>query len=704
MQRKFVSRVIAGLALLVAASSPLPAQPLAIPFSTGIQLKNEDMSAAALNKAQASGVKLVRKAIYWQNIETAPGVYNWSQPDTWIADMESRGFSMLITLVWNNRIYEDIYDRAIVTEPGRQAFANWAADVADRYAGKDIVFEIWNEPNLRSFWHENPENVSNTDAMAEEYTELVKDAAPAMKAADPNCRIAACSISALWTDSFNWFDRCIEMGVLTSGIDAISVHPYGFRWPELCYTGGYPVIRAKMNAAGATTMPIITSEVGYPESWLTERGIPVANVENAQAWMFVRQNLVDAMSGIEGTIWYELTDASYGMLETNLAERPTFLAAQVLTTQLNGYTFLAKFPMASGLDYGAIFENASGDRKLVVWTTPDMTLPANARVEVDHSVTLNVGIGGTYNVVDTFGNVTAITASGGNLTVTVGGGPRYIPLKTQEFFIDNNDAAAIKTGTWTASTADSGYYGTNYMHDGNTARGTKNVLFQGSALPAGDYKVYLRWTAAANRATNTPVTIIAPSGNTSVTVNQRLNGASWRDLGGNYRVGANGSLGVRVSNTGTNGYVIADAVRLVRHISAPYEKIVDNLDGAGVTITGAWTASTSTGGYYGSNYIGDGNTGKGSKSVLFQSTVPTAGSYQVYLRWTSAGNRAASVPVDITWSGGIDPVSVNQQANGGTWVLLGTYNATANSVISVLISNTGTSGHVIADAIRITSP
>lgn len=420
-----------GPALALAASGLIQAQsipPLEFPKGASIQLKNEDMSAAALTKAQATGVKYVRKGIYWDTIETSPNVFNWTQVDTWINDMNAKGFSMLITVVWNNRDYEDIWDRAIVTEAGRQAYANFVSQLVTRYQGKPIIWEIWNEPNLRSFWHENAENRSNTDAMAEEYTALVNVAVPAMKAANPNCKVVAGSISALWTDSFNWFDRCIEMGILTSGIDGISVHPYGFRWPELAMQEGYAVIRQKMDAAGAASMPILNSEVGFDQAYLMERGFTTANVKDGQAWSYVRQNIVDAMCGVRLTNWYELTDPSWGVVNNDLSNRPTFTAAQVMTAQLAGYHFKERLALPSALDYAVVFQNAAGQYKMAVWTTPDRTLPTIQRLEVPHTVAVPVGAAGSYVVTDVYGGTSTVSTATTQLTVTLEGGPKYIPL------------------------------------------------------------------------------------------------------------------------------------------------------------------------------------------------------------------------------------------------------------------------------------
>jgi hypothetical protein len=128
--------------------------------------------------------------------------------------------------------------------------------------------------------------------------------------------------------------------------------------------------------------------------------------------------------------------------------------------------------------------------------------------------------------------------------------------------------------------------------------------------------------------------------------------------------------------------------------------IVDDASSSGVTITGAWTSSTATGGYYGRDYLHDGDTGEGTKSVRFSPTLPKAGIYEVDLHWTADANRASNVPVDINYWGGTTTVTVNEQQNGGLWVPLGAFNFTTGSTGNVLIRTTGANGYVIADAVR----
>lgn len=132
--------------------------------------------------------------------------------------------------------------------------------------------------------------------------------------------------------------------------------------------------------------------------------------------------------------------------------------------------------------------------------------------------------------------------------------------------------------------------------------------------------------------------------------------------------------------------------------------LVDDADASGVTVTGAWTSSTSGEFYYGLDYLHDGNTGTtGDKSVRFTPNLPAAGTYHVYARWTSGSNRASSTPVVITSASGATSLSLNQQINGGGWYPLGTFDFAAGSAGDVLISNTGADGYVIADAVAFIS-
>jgi hypothetical protein len=128
--------------------------------------------------------------------------------------------------------------------------------------------------------------------------------------------------------------------------------------------------------------------------------------------------------------------------------------------------------------------------------------------------------------------------------------------------VDNSDSGALIVGDWTNSVSSAGFWGANYIHDGDTAKGTKSVTFRPNLPTAGIYEVYLRWTTNPNRATNVPVDIVYPAGTKTVSINQTVSNATWVLLTAtNFNAGTNGYVRIRTDNT--SGFVIADAARWV---------------------------------------------------------------------------------------------------------------------------------------------
>lgn len=109
--------------------------------------------------------------------------------------------------------------------------------------------------------------------------------------------------------------------------------------------------------------------------------------------------------------------------------------------------------------------------------------------------------------------------------------------------------------------------------------------------------------------------------------------------------------------------------------------------------TGKWIASTA------GSHLHDGDTDKGTKTITYTPDLPSDGTYDVYLKWTQHANRATNVPVEIVGADGKQVVKVNMRAKGG-WVKIASGKFTAGKTSSLTISNAGTDGHVIADAVR----
>ncbi len=104
--------------------------------------------------------------------------------------------------------------------------------------------------------------------------------------------------------------------------------------------------------------------------------------------------------------------------------------------------------------------------------------------------------------------------------------------KNQTIIIDNSDAACTYDSAWTASTFTPGYMGANYMIDGTDKLDLDRWAKWTPDIPAPAlYKVFIRWVAGGNRPVAAPIQIKYATGDTTIRVNQTLNGNRWLYLG-----------------------------------------------------------------------------------------------------------------------------------------------------------------------------
>lgn len=395
-----------------------------IPQNAGFCIHDDSREARDWDMIRDAGVKLVRKDLFWHHVESAQGKYDFGGYDRLLDGLEQRGIRALFILCYNSPVHE----KAETSEEGRKAYARYAAEAARRYKGRKVLWELWNEPNVKEFWKGPGDH--NSDAFADQYVALVREAVPAMRAADPDCFIMAGATSCLWSMSFKWLDRCFKQGLLQADIDGLSVHPYGFPRPELCIREGYGRLREMMNENGGKDIPILNSEVGYDIGGPFLGPSPDKEQRlHYQAWHFVRQNLVDRMCDVRTTLWYLWKDKEFGVVNPDRGERPTYAAAKTLASELGGFRFVSRVPAGSELDYVLLFEKEDGERKLVAWTTPsgrDET-PDKAR---PHPLRIPVATAaGALTLVDLYGQQTRIAVADGAVTLTLTGSPQYVSLR-----------------------------------------------------------------------------------------------------------------------------------------------------------------------------------------------------------------------------------------------------------------------------------
>lgn len=148
------------------------------------------------------------------------------------------------------------------------------------------------------------------------------------------------------------------------------------------------------------------------------------------------------------------------------------------------------------------------------------------------------------------------------------------------------------------------------------------------------------------------------------------------------------------------GIRLDQTVALAIELPTTNNIVIDNTDNA-FSSGGAWTASNTTEGFYGTNYLQDNKVGTNPGDwAKWKPTFSRAGNYKVLVRWPAYVNRPDNIKYKIYHQGAVNEVFKNQQVENGSWVYLGRYYFDAgNSENNKLTLDAGSdSGYAIADA------
>ena len=342
--------------LTAAAAAELPGP--AVPDGLGVNIHFTGAPARDLKMIQAAGFKFIRMDFTWAAIEKEKGVYDFAPYDQLTDALAQRGIRALYILDYNNPLYEP--ELSVRTEEGRVAFARFAAAAAKRYAGRGIIWELWNEPNIKGFWKPEPH--------VNDYMALAKAVLPAVRRADPH---AVCIAPATSGMAFEFLEACFRQGLLEL-VDAVSVHPYRGAPPETA-AGDYARLREMIARyrPQRPDLPIVSGEWGYSSVW---KGMD----DRLQGQYLPRQFLTNLSLGIPLSIWYDWHDDGpdpkesehhFGTVTLEYRSKPAYLAMKTLARALAGMHFVRRLASPPD-DYLLLFSD--GKRSTVAaWTTAE---------------------------------------------------------------------------------------------------------------------------------------------------------------------------------------------------------------------------------------------------------------------------------------------------------------------------------------------
>jgi polysaccharide biosynthesis protein PslG len=380
----------------------------------GVNIHFTDSQPGEVKMIAGAGFRWVRMDFKWDLTERERGRYDFSPYERLLKSLDEFQLRALFILDYGNPLYTE--DKAVRTPEARAAFARWAAAAAKHFSGRGVLWEIFNEPNIKMFWPPRPD--------VNEYTALALEVGRAFQAAAPNERLIGPATSGI---EFTFLEGCFKADLLRYW-SAVSVHPYRQTNPEFA-AAEYATLREMIGSyrsdGGGRDIPVISGEWGYSSAW------PRMN-EDRQAAMVARTLLTNAANGIPLSIWYDWRDDGldpnepehhFGLVRHHYRAgqvqvydpKPGYVAVRTLAEQLKGYRFVERLTVGSDDDYVLLFGNGS-NRRIAAWTTS----------ERPHSVTIPALSGSFHTTKLTGDSGELLNSDQGKISIQLSSAPVYL--------------------------------------------------------------------------------------------------------------------------------------------------------------------------------------------------------------------------------------------------------------------------------------
>jgi hypothetical protein len=345
----------------VAQAGPPPSESFELTPRLGVNvhLLRDDH---ALDLARAAGFGFVRMDMLWANVERR-GRYRFFAYDVLLRALDARGMGVLWILDYGHPDHGGSTPR---TPQDVAAFGRFAEAAAEHFKGRNVRYEIWNEPNTSQFWAPSPN--------ASEYAVLLREAVAAIHRADPSAKVSSGGVSRIDEE---FLSRAVDP-TLAAGLTAIGIHPYPEAGPETIAPGLW-ILRDWAARTLGQRIEIWDTEWGYSSSNAPKDAPSNGHTETGrvrQAVLAVREILTIWSVGLPLAVWYDLRDdgpdpanpeQNYGLLDSSGNEKPAMKAIRTLMGAISGRKYAGMIQETPAGIHAMRFDGST-DTLLIVWT------------------------------------------------------------------------------------------------------------------------------------------------------------------------------------------------------------------------------------------------------------------------------------------------------------------------------------------------
>lgn len=279
----------------VASCAPKPPQGDLAPAYWGMHVSSP--IGSDFPDAPVGAVNLTTSQVYWNQVETAPGQYDFSRLDQIVETSEDRDARPMVVLGFTPAFHaaDPGAASAATTMPDTEAWRAWVTAVVERY-GTQLDYQIWPEPNITGNWSGTPEQMA----------ELTVTAGTIIHDREPDALVVAPATTLRLSSQRDWMDQYwgaeVDGKPVADSVDVAAIDPFPMEdgTPEDALA---LVCQARsILAEHDVRLPVWTNEINYGvPSGGTAEATPYSDAE--QAAVVARTYLLQAAMGIDRVYW-----------------------------------------------------------------------------------------------------------------------------------------------------------------------------------------------------------------------------------------------------------------------------------------------------------------------------------------------------------------------------------------------------------------
>jgi hypothetical protein len=254
----------------------------------------------------------------WNQIETSPGVFDFSRLNAIVDTARAQKADTLIVLGQTPAFYATApspnaaYGAGASSMPDIAAWRKYVEAMVRQYHAPDVEFQVWNEVNVLDYWSGTPEQMAQLTAVARQVIDSI----------DPDVTLVAPAFVTRLPAQRKWMSDFYAQNVdgkpVSDYIDVVSLQLYPLAvtpTPEAAMA--QLVTDRKILAKRGVHKPVWNTESNYGAKGGGKEVAPASPDE--QVSKVARTYLLDAANGVRRVYWYAW-DMTQPILDTFLVE------------------------------------------------------------------------------------------------------------------------------------------------------------------------------------------------------------------------------------------------------------------------------------------------------------------------------------------------------------------------------------------------